>query len=102
MKKSNKIKKNEVNAFLLDCRPDWSFWVCNGTVIHNLKELTSIVDSMDDGTFSYHNNKDRNDFAKWVRDVIGDHKLANSIEKELNKKKFTEKAKQRIKELEKK
>jgi len=36
---------------------------------------------MSDETFNHHANEGRKDFGNWVRDVIGDQKLANDLDK---------------------
>ncbi len=35
---------------------------------------------MSDETFSFHLNESKNDFRNWVKDVIGDEKLARDLE----------------------
>ena len=42
---------------------------------------------MSDQTFAYHSNEIRKDFSHWVRDVIGDKKLAKDLEKASNREK---------------
>ena len=44
-------------------------------------ELDTTLQTMPGGTFSYHVNSDKNDFANWVRDVIGDVTLARNLRK---------------------
>ena len=44
--------------FLEDVPEDKAFWVCNGTNIRNLKELSSALNKMDDATFKNHVNKE--------------------------------------------
>src|SRR3989338_6270080 len=59
--------------------PDSYFILRNGRALKNLYELTNSLASMDDETFSYHVNKEKNDFANWIRHVFQDEKLANQI-----------------------
>lgn len=55
------------------------FWCCDGRVFKNLSELGTALSDMSDDVFSYHCNESRKDFATWVRDVIGDSKLARDL-----------------------
>ncbi|MBU0666130.1 MAG: DUF5752 family protein [Nanoarchaeota archaeon] len=88
--------------FLSDVPPEKSFWFCNGTVVRNIYELVNEIEFMKIWDFVYHVNQDnrKNDFAKWVRDVLGDHALALKLEKILDRKKYSEVIRKRIKEFE--
>jgi hypothetical protein len=48
-------------------------------VIKNLDELGAALRVMSEETFRYHVTVDRNDFSKWVEDVIGDHELSAAL-----------------------
>ncbi len=74
-------RRIEVRNFLLrdDISPEKHFWARDGTIIRNLSELEPAIDSMDDETFSFHVNEEKNDFSSWVRDVIGDSELAEQL-----------------------
>ena len=87
---------------LSDCRPDWDFWVCNGRVIHNIYELADSIENMNDENFRYHVNDDKqkNDFAKWIESVLEDGGLAHRLKKIRNKKEYANIIRARIKELE--
>jgi hypothetical protein len=63
-----------------DCPPDKVFWLANGGTLKNLSELVSSLESMDDGTFGYHVNQDKNDFANWLREVFKKQKLADDLQ----------------------
>ena len=51
----------------------------NGTVIKNLYELLEGLKSMDENTFNYHVNDQKNDFCNWIMDIILDSKLAELL-----------------------
>ncbi len=51
----------------------------DGQTFKNLKELGQGLVNMNDDTYMYHVNKSKNDFAKWVREVIGDQELATDL-----------------------
>ena len=73
------VTKEEAVKYLGDASPEQSFWVNNGHVLKNLNELADLIPQMNDGAYSYHANKDKNDFSKWINDIIGDKKLANDL-----------------------
>jgi len=64
---------------LVVASPESCFWVCNGEVVRDLKELKTCVGNMSDDTYSYHVSKDRNDFVPWVYEILGDPKLAKRL-----------------------
>ena len=55
------------------------FKCCDGRVIRNIRELGKTLAHMADDTFGYHANGYKNDFSQWVRDAIGDDKLARHL-----------------------
>lgn len=55
------------------------FWVNNGPVLRNIKDLKEALAVMNEETFNYHVNKERNDFAAWVKDVLRDEALGNKL-----------------------
>lgn len=68
-------------AVLVTALPAYHFWVHNGPVIGNIKELK---DALAAGTvsleqFVYHAAGERNDFAVWMHDVLGDAACAKSF-----------------------
>ena len=79
MAKIVKISREEAERRLGDVPDDKRFWCHDGTVIKNLRELRKALDDMSDETFEYHLAGGRNDFSKWVREVVGDDKLAKDI-----------------------
>jgi hypothetical protein len=50
-----------------------------------MKELGEALAVMADETFAYHSNSDKKDFSNWMRDVIGDEKLAKDLENALDR-----------------
>jgi len=73
---AKKAKKQLVHAEGEIC-----FWVNNGPVLKNLNELYEALMSMNDETFAHHVGDDRNDFAKWVDEVLQDPDLAKKLVK---------------------
>lgn len=58
-----------------------AFYCCDGQVFYSLEELYRGFQQMDEQTFLYHSQRQRNDFAAWVEDIIGDGELAQRLEK---------------------
>jgi len=62
-----------------DVAADKAFWCHDGRVMKNLDELSVALKEMSEDTFRYHVTADKNDFSKWVEDVIGDHELSAGL-----------------------
>ncbi|MFH1849927.1 MAG: DUF5752 family protein, partial [archaeon] len=48
-------------------------------IIRSLHELIDMLETMDEDTFHFHVNESKNDFANWIRGVLGDEDLAQRI-----------------------
>jgi len=75
----SKVSKEQAKRRLGDVPDDKRFWCHDGTAIKNLRELKKALSDMSDETFQYHLGGGRNDFSKWVREVVGDDKLAEEL-----------------------
>ena len=64
---------------LADVPEDKRFYCSDGKVLKNLVELNMALVEMSDAIFSYHSNKEKTDFSNWVKDVVGDEKLARDL-----------------------
>lgn len=86
---------------LVDVSPGRVFRTCNGVVLHNLSELASYLDGCSEYDFRYHVNSDhgKNDFAIWVREVVGDDDLADELDGTIEKEQYAHAVKQRIREI---
>jgi len=87
---------------LCDCNPEEAFWMNHGKIIRNIYELVDALKFCTYEQFIYHINMDheKNDFAIWIREVLGDVELADSLKYCTNKDKYIDILEQRIKELE--
>jgi hypothetical protein len=81
MVKIVKISKEEAKRRLGDVPNDKRFWCHDGKNIKNLRELRKALIDVSDETFHYHSGGERNDFSKWIKEVVGDEKLANELSK---------------------
>ena len=96
-----KMKKDMAKKILGNVPPEQCFWINNGPIVKSVKQLTSAVKKMKDSTFMHHVNKDKNDFSAWIKHVVGDTALANSISKLKTKKAIVEQLNKRLKTLKK-
>jgi|SRR3989344_3899526 len=56
------------------------FWVNQGPVLKNLRELHDALKSdITDTQYKYHVGKGKNDFANWVSEVLGDKECAAKL-----------------------
>jgi hypothetical protein len=76
-----KVTKQDAEKLLADVPENQSFWCCDGRIFRNMRALMVGLASMSADTFAYHLNAEKNDFSKWVYDVIEDEKLAEDMEK---------------------
>lgn len=67
---------------LLDNVPDqYTFYCSDGSRLWSMRDLQDELLKMADDTFSYHSDHDKTDFSNWVKDIIGDEKLARDLAK---------------------
>lgn len=57
--------------------PSKYFYVCDGTVLKSLGDLRKALKTMSDGVYNDHASRD--DWAKWVAEVVGDTALAKRL-----------------------
>jgi hypothetical protein len=92
-----KIKTNYMSKRFLEPVEDGKEFYCrDGNTFRSLKELAQALENMNPEIFSHHVNEERNDFATWIRDVIGDAVLANRIKRTKNQNKMAKGITQRI------
>lgn len=93
------MTKSKVKKLLSDVPDEKRFWSCDGQLLKNIPELETSLKEMNHDTFHYHVNESRNDFSNWVRDVIGDEKLAQDLQKSKTQAQATRCVSERISEL---
>jgi hypothetical protein len=74
------VTKAVSKSWLANVPEDKVFWCHDGRVMKNLEELGTGLQQMAEETFRYHVTADRNDFSKWIRDVIGDYELSTELQ----------------------
>lgn len=65
--------------------PEKRFWVRDGQVLRNLSDLPPAQRRTSVEIFRHHVNKEKNDFATWIDEVIGEQALAYELRKHRNK-----------------
>ena len=96
------VTKDEARRYLCDAAPEQCFWINNGPVLKSLKEMAESLPQLNNETFQHHVNKEKNDFSKWINDIIGDKQLANDLLSSRNKDSFLKKVNNRLNALKKK
>ena len=94
-----KITPQQAEQMLSDISPKKVFVLKKGGTIKSIGQLLEALKNMDDETFNFHVNNQKNDFSNWIRDVIQDADLAKSILKHNKKKDVQEIVDKRIKRL---
>ena len=93
---NNRLSLDDVERILADVKPEQSFWVNNGPIVRNLQEMADTLAYMKEETFRHHVNEQKNDISNWIRDVLKDNELANSIMDIKSKEKILKKIRERI------
>ena len=70
--------KKELQAAL----PHECFWVNNGPILSDLHELRNALQKeITTEQFEYHVTPQKNDFADWIENVLGDRSCAKTLRK---------------------
>jgi len=70
------------------------FYFHNGQTADSVKTLIKVLETLDEETFNYHCNKDKNDFYSWLSTGLNDEKAAAGIKAVKTKKTMLAKLKQ--------
>ncbi|MBI2142582.1 hypothetical protein HYU15_03815 [Candidatus Woesearchaeota archaeon] len=100
-KRATGLTGEEAKHYLCDCNSEQCFWVNNGPVLKNLDELAAAIKTITDEQFTHHVTSDRNDFSKWIAEVIGDMKLSRELSKVRSRTMATRKITERLSALRK-
>ena len=76
------IRNKEDAQRVLRSVPDVKRFYCHdGDILNNIYELKAALGKMHSSAYRHHVTEEKNDFARWVRDVLGDDKLAGNLAK---------------------
>ncbi len=92
-------KKPDAKKILSAVQPDKAFWVNNGPILKSLDEFASALKNLKPEQFMHHVNRQKNDFAKWISEVVGDVILAQRIRVLKTKDEMAKVVQQRINSL---
>ncbi len=92
-------KKPDAKKILSAVQPDKAFWVNNGPILKSLDEFFAALKNLKPEQFLHHVNRQKNDFAKWISEVVGDAILAQRIRALKTKDAMAKAVQQRINAL---
>ncbi|MEK9152525.1 MAG: hypothetical protein AAB692_04110 [Patescibacteria group bacterium] len=86
--------------YLRDVEPMWrAFWFHMHLTAKNLEEFAAGLPKIDDATYNYHVIGQKNDLARWIREVIGDSVLARHLSEAKSKEEAAIMVATRVREL---
>ncbi|MGV8150337.1 MAG: DUF5752 family protein [Candidatus Woesearchaeota archaeon] len=78
--KKHDMLRDSMSDISNKCPEGKEFILHDGKKISSIKELLECISNMSEDTFFHHVNQERNDFAKWIRDVFKKEELASKIQ----------------------
>ncbi|MBN2053027.1 DUF87 domain-containing protein [Candidatus Woesearchaeota archaeon] len=81
-----KKDKGAINFFKKDVEPDKILKLVNGMLVINMASLYDEISAMKDDDYAKHVTENKNDFANWVREAVGDAELADHMSLAVEKK----------------
>ncbi|MBI2141568.1 hypothetical protein HYU16_04040 [Candidatus Woesearchaeota archaeon] len=96
-----KLSREEAIRFLLNAPPEKAFWVNNGPVLKSIIELATAAKKLTQQQFTHHVNSAKNDFAKWVDEIIRDSELAKQLRRIKSKDELAHIVTNRLRQLQK-
>ncbi len=93
------LTSEDAKRILGDVSAEKCFWINDGPILKNLSDLSMALKYLSESQFSHHLNREKNDFSKWIGDVIGDHELAVSIKNAKTKTAAIKKVNERLETL---
>lgn len=90
------MSKKTAKKLLADMPHEHAFRFHDGRILRNVDELREALKTMKKDTFAFHVSAQKNDFSNWVRDVIGDRKLARDLERSPDRAQAAKKVAERV------
>ncbi|MBN1691359.1 MAG: hypothetical protein JW901_10075 [Dehalococcoidia bacterium] len=73
--------KEDAQRVLRHVSDEKRFYCHDGKILNNVFDLKDALEQTDQACYNHHVNDEKNDFARWVLEVLGDEKLANDLRK---------------------
>jgi hypothetical protein len=81
------IRNKEDAQRVLRHVPDEKRFYCHdGSIYNNIHDLKSGLERIHEHAYRHHASEEKNDFARWVREVLGDDKLSHDLARAPDKK----------------
>lgn len=93
------LSQEQANKLLQDVPSTHSFKVHLGAEVTNLKELSEMLDVMNEISFKHHVHEKKNDFATWISHSVGDKELADLVGKQQKQSKIAKLVRKRVRFL---
>ena len=91
----------DVNKVLSDVQShDQAFFFCDGTIARNIYELIDGIERLNSAGFVWHVNREKNDFANWIRNILKYPELADRLAKSKDQKEHIAIIRQAVETLE--
>lgn len=88
--------------YLRDIDPPWKgFWFHMHSMARNLSEFAEGMEDITDEVYDYHNSGQKQDFAAWAQEVVGDSLLARKLLAVSGKEEAAKVVQERVVELKK-
>jgi HD superfamily phosphohydrolase len=91
--------REKIQKIFSDVPSEHKFWLVSGGELKNLEELSMALEQMPDDVFLHHVNESKNDFGEWVKNVIKDEELSDTMFKIKTKESTLKAVKLRINSL---
>lgn len=85
-----RILRRDAEKLLAKVPEEHVFYLHDGRILRGVGELGEALKNMSDKTFVYHSNANKQDFSNWVKDIIGDERLARDLGKAPNRNQAAE------------
>ncbi|MFP4423818.1 MAG: DUF5752 family protein [Candidatus Woesearchaeota archaeon] len=92
--------RKEVNsAYAILSKTKDPFHAITGHSVDNLIDLFTLLQQMDENSFTHHVNDHKNDFSEWIQHCISDHELSTRLKEMKDKDDVTVAVGLRVKDL---